>query len=98
MARIIEVKGSVMDWASRNSDLIHREILEACERDLCKNTTVVEVVLLKTSMGITKFVLDGQSKILNSLQLAMDSFVEREDYETAARVRDCKKGWEEKFK
>jgi hypothetical protein len=98
MARIIEVKGSVMDWASKNSDLIHREILEACERDLGKNTTVVEVVLLKTSMGITKFVLDGQPKILNSLQLAMDSFVEREDYETAARVRDCKKGWEEKFK
>lgn len=87
-----------MDWASRNSDLIHREILEACERDLEKNTTVVEVVLLKTSLGITKFVLDGKKKILNSLQLALESFVEREEYEAAARVRDCKQNWEKKFK
>jgi hypothetical protein len=98
MTKIIEVKGSVQEWVERNSAQIHIEVLEACERSLEKEEEEVEVVILKTQKGITRFVLNTPGKIVKALTLSQDSFVNQEEYELAARARDCISQWNSKDK
>lgn len=98
MTKIIEVKGSVQEWVERNSAQIHIEVLEACERSLEKEEEEVEVVILKTQKGITRFVLNTPGKIVRALTLSQDSFVNQEEYELAARARDCISEWKSKDK
>jgi hypothetical protein len=96
MTKIIEVKGSVQEWVERNSMQIHMEVLDACERGLESNENEVDVIILKTNKGITKFVLNTPGKITRALELSLESFVKTEEYELAARARDCIFGWNEK--
>lgn len=96
MTKIIEVKGSVQEWVERNSAQIHMEVLESCENGLVNNEKEVDVVILKTHKGITRFVLNTPDKIVRALTLSLESFVKNEEYELAARARDCISAWKEK--
>lgn len=96
MTKIIEVTGSVQEWVERNSAQIHNEVLMTCERGLAQNEKEVDVVILKTHKGITRFVLNTPGKIVRALNLSLESFVKDEEYELAARARDCISGWKEK--
>jgi hypothetical protein len=96
MTKIIEVKGTVQDWVAQNSAQIHLDVLESCENGLANGEKEIDVVILKTSKGITRFVLNTTGKITRALNLSLVSFVENEEYELAARARDCISGWNEK--
>ena len=96
MTNVIEVKGPIRDWIAKNSSTLHKEILLSCENGLSSNDDYVEIVILKTSKGITKFALNGKEKITNSLNLSMNYYVSTEEYELAARARDCIKSWIER--
>jgi hypothetical protein len=93
MTKIIEVKGSVQEWVEQHSAQIHLEVLESCEEGLRNNEKEIDVVILKTDKGITKFVLNTPGKITRALNLSMMNFVGTEEYELAARARDCISGW-----
>ena len=96
MTKIIEVKGSVQEWVARNSAQIHLDVLESCENGLASGDKEIDVVILKTDKGITRFVLNTPGKITRALNLSLVNFVENEEYELAARARDCISGWNQK--
>ena len=88
----------VPNWIFEHRDDIYYDVLIQCEESL-KTFTFdyrIEVALLRTTVGITKFVIKNKEGILESLNKAMDYFVEVEKYELAARTRDCIKSWKEK--
>lgn len=96
MSKVFEVSGSIQEWASNHSFDIHKEILSACELNLPDSHFFIEVILIKTKKGITRFILEGKEKILQSLNLSLEYFVKNEEYELAARTRDCISSWKEK--
>ena len=97
MSKVYEVTGSVQEWVMNNSMQLHLEVLESCEQGLINQEKVIDVVHLKTQRGVTRFVLNTPSKIIRALNLSLDSFVKEEEYELAARTRDCIIAWKEKY-
>jgi hypothetical protein len=96
MTKVFKVTGSIQEWASTHSFEIHKEILNACEINVAQNYFFVEVILIKTKKGVTRFILEGKEKIIKSLNLSLEYFVMKEEYELAARTRDCITSWKEK--
>lgn len=88
---------SIPSWILEHRCEIYQDILEQCEEELKKPNTVkkIDVALLRTKSGVTKFVIKDYAGIIESLKKAMNYFVEVEKYEFAARARDCIKGWED---
>ena len=96
--KIYTVDQPIPTWVLEHRDDIYYDVLIQCEESL-KTFTFdyrIEVALLRTTVGITKFVIKNKEGILESLNKAMDYFVEVEKYELAARTRDCIKNWKEK--
>lgn len=85
----------VQSWIVDHCDEIYTDILTNCEGTLksTKVSTPVDVALLKTQAGITKFVIKDIEGVQDSLERAMSYFVEVEKYEEAARTRDCMNAW-----
>ncbi len=85
----------IASWILNHRDEIYFDILEQCEIKLLmqEDDCHIEVAMLKTKEGITKFVIKDILGILESLEKAMKYFVEVEKYELAARARDCINSW-----
>lgn len=98
MPKIVEIISPVQEWMDENGDKIHQEILRSCEIGLSQGKTFVYVMGLKTTEGIVQLTIDGPKSIVHSLKLSLKSFIENEEYELAARTRDCLSSWEEKMK
>lgn len=96
--KLYTVDQPIPNWVLEHRDDIYFDVLVQCEESLkiFDNDYRIEVALLRTSEGITKFVIKDKEGILESLEKAMNYFVEVEKYELAARSRDCIKGWKEK--
>ena len=95
--KLYTVDQPIPNWVVAHRDEIYLDVLEQCEYKL-KNldgSNRVDVALLKTEAGITKFIIKDIVGIVESLELSMFYFVELEKYELAARARDCIKSWEE---
>ena len=96
MSRTIDVKGTVQEWVDLNDSSLRIWIVEACEVALAEYTDTADVVILNTESGLTRFVIKGVDKIRKALKISMEHFVKIEEYELAARARDCIYRWEEK--
>jgi hypothetical protein len=96
MLKTIEIHGSVRDWFYKNENLIRYEILNQCEKTLKENKNIVDVIIIKTHHGTTKFHLNSLEKIINSLNIALENFIINEEYEYAARTRDCIIEWKKR--
>ena len=96
MTKVFEVNGPVQEWAKNHGYVINKEILYSCESGLIENRQAIEVILIKTKKGITRFILEGKDNIVQSLNLSLEYFVKNEEYELAARTRDCISSWKEK--
>lgn len=87
----------VPNWIFEHRDDIYYDVLIQCEEFLkmFNHNYYVEIALLKTTSGITKFVIKDKEGIFESLEKAIDYFVEVEKYELAGRAKDCIQGWKE---
>ena len=94
MSRIYEVSDPIPKWVEDNAAELRLRIVEACEEAISEYQEVAEVVILKTKKGVTRFVLNGRSKAIEALRMTMARCVELEEYEVAARARDCIHSWE----
>jgi len=84
--KLYTVDQPIPNWVVAHRDEIYLDVLEQCEYKL-KNldgSNRVDVALLKTEAGITKFIIKD-----------IVGIVESEKYELAARARDCIKSWKE---
>jgi hypothetical protein len=85
----------VPNWLLEHRDEIYTDVLEQCEAKLRTGVSdcMIDIALLKTSTGITRFVIKDHSGIIESLTRCMNYFADTEKYELAARTRDCIKDW-----
>jgi len=95
--KIYTVDKPMLEWITEHREEMYREVLLQCEDKLLyyDGDTYVNIALLKTDAGITKFVIKNYDGIIESLERAMFHFAEMEHYELAARARDCINGWKE---
>jgi hypothetical protein len=84
-------------WLIEHRDHIYHDVLTQCELKLIapNGGAHIDVAILKTDVGETKFVIKDIEGILESLEKTMTYFVDIEEYELAARTRDCISGWKE---
>jgi hypothetical protein len=87
----------IPNWISQHRSEIYEDILVECEKELKspETSTQIDVALLKTTKGVTKFIIRDHNGIIESLEKTLDYFVEVERYELAARARDCIKAWKD---
>jgi len=95
--KMYTVDSPVQTWVEDHRDEIFVDILTQCEAKLLDNNGVyrIDVALLRTQSGVTKFIIKDIDGVHESLERAMSYFVESEKYEFAARTRDCIKDWKE---
>lgn len=86
---VYQLKEDLGTWLEENRNLIFDEILESAEeasrRGLLFST--VPVIILETVEGTTLFSLKSKESIVEGLEKAILNFIEREEYEKAARVK-----------
>jgi hypothetical protein len=95
--KLYTVDKPIPTWAATHRAELSSDILEQCEKKLqnLDGYHRVDVALLKTEAGITKFVIKDIPGVIRSLTVAMNYFVEVEEYLLAARTRDCISAWSE---
>ena len=94
-----QVDGDLIEWIQENRLRIHIDILEVCEDNIdSENLDEIAAINVKTQNTMNLFVLNDEEAIIETLELAISSFVECEEYELAARARDCKISWEKRLR
>lgn len=90
------VESDVQTWLLEHRDKLFDDILEACENGLIDNEDKIFVATIRTMYGVTIFNLPSSDEVVASLRKCENSYVSREEYEKAARARDCGRSWEER--
>lgn len=93
MSKVYEITGQVMPWLEDHREQICIDILEGAERAQRKGEEDVQVFSLRTTHGITHCCLQDAAAIAASLLKVEGAFVQQENYECAARARDCGVYW-----
>jgi len=92
MVKTYNVESSVKDWLYSNRQTLFDDILQACEEG---STAPLVVCRIRSITGITEYVIRYPEDVRRSLLKCEAFFVKEEEYEKAARARDCGKKWEE---
>jgi len=90
------IETSVKEWFLMHKDKMYYCILEECEKEVNSIKTCVTVAAIKSMYGVTYFNLSSPEDIVKSLSKCITHFVEKEEYELAARARDCSLAWASK--
>ena len=90
------IEENIKDWIKSNGDQLFIDILEACEDGLNSKADEILVASIKTMYGVTLFKLPDMDSIVESLRKCENNFVGLEDYEKAARARDCGNSWNDR--
>lgn len=93
MGKIYEITGRVMPWLEDHREQICVHILEGAEQAQHSGKKDVQVFSLRTAHGITHCCLHDAAAIVASLLKVESAFVQQENYECAARARDCGVYW-----
>ena len=93
MSKTYIIEDDVKKWVKEHREELFNDILEACEDGLLEETDRVMIAILQTISGVTVMSLHNPGEIVNSLNKCERDFVRREDYERAARTRDCILEW-----
>jgi len=91
------VEKDIHEWLHDHKDILFDDILEACESSLQNGDYKVTVASIRTTYGITLFNLPSPIEIVESLKKCEDNYVMKEEYEKAARARDCGRSWEDRI-
>lgn len=86
------VEGSLKDWLLDHADEIFENVLDACEINVGLQEFVI--MQLRSMSGVTMFKVSSKESAVNALGKCEKFFVGIEDYEKAARARDCSKLWQ----
>ncbi len=98
MTKTYQITGSFQDWMNSHRYTIYEDILTNCEESLDEDTTQVLVANIMGSNGSMLFTLPTLTAIVESLAKCEKAFVLCEDYEKAARARDCGREWSQREK
>lgn len=87
------VEGSLSEWFQENRQRLYSVILEAAESSRHGDVCEVSAFKLRNTRGVTEYTMRTPAAVVQSLRKCETAFVEREDYELAARSRDCGIYW-----
>jgi len=93
MTKTYQINGSFRDWMQAHRYQLYEDILINCEEALEEEVYQVLVANLMSSNGSMLFSLPTPSAVVESLKKCETAFVQQEDYELAARARDCGSSW-----
>lgn len=97
MSKVYNISGAVKEWLTDHFEDLYDDVLNSAENADCSASKGITVCKLRTSTGITNYVLSTSNDVIKSLHKAELHYVENEDYEKAARARDCGMVWKEKL-
>ncbi len=95
MIKNYNVIGSVNEWLKVNKEKLYDDILDAAEIGAISCQHNITICVIRTVTGVTEYVLKTPIEVIASLRKAEIHFVENEEYENAARARDCIKLWKD---
>jgi hypothetical protein len=98
MTKTYQITGSFQDWMATHRYVIYEDILNNCEEGLQEGSTQVLVANIMGLNGSMLFTLPTPTSIVESLAKCEKAFVLSEDYEKAARARDCGLEWSQREK
>jgi hypothetical protein len=78
---------SLTNWLKENKYIIYSELLRYCEKLLTENLLSVQAIMVSNLYDNIVFLLKKENLNL-TLQKAMDYFLEIEEYEQCARIRN----------
>lgn len=96
MNKVYNVEGKVQAWLKDHANELYADILLASEESATRNEDKVLVCSIRSITGITSYVISNPNAVVESLKKAEAYFVTCEEYEKAARARDCGMVWEDK--
>ena len=78
---------SIYSWVNENKYIIFSEIVRYASKMIEENIKVIQAIIVSNSYDNIVFILKKDG-IKNSLQKAMDYFLEIEEYEKCSEIRD----------
>jgi hypothetical protein len=87
------IETPIKDWVLTHKNDMFYDILEECEKEVNSSKESVTVAVIRSFSGVTYFNLPTLDSITQSLSKCIKYFVENEEYELAARARDCSLAW-----
>jgi len=91
--KVYNTEKSLKNWVIEHRLALYSDILDACEENLVDEDKHVLIATIHTTHGVTVFSLPGVDDVLSSLKKCEDIFIQLEEYEKAARARDCYNEW-----
>ena len=98
MTKTYQINGPFHDWMQTHRYTIYEDILVNCEEALKEDVTQVLIANIMGANGSMLFTLPNLTAIIESLAKCEKAFVSSEDYEKAARARDCGREWSQREK
>jgi len=89
----------LQNWLLTNKHIIHYDILQECEnavidKNIDPSAAInIQIAHIMSNSGEFIFTVNGIQQIIESLTKSMNYFASVENYECAARSRDCIQKW-----
>jgi hypothetical protein len=94
--KIYNTEGTLKEWFTEHQFILFDDILKACEEGLYEENEDIIVATIHTVYGVTVLALPMFDDIITSLQKCEAAYVAAEEFEKAARARDCQNDWVER--
>ncbi len=78
---------SLVTWANNNKYIIHSELIRYCEKLIIGEFDIVEAIMISNLADNVVFMV-SEKNVSDTLNKAMEYFLEVEEYEQCAKIRD----------
>ena len=78
---------SVSSWLKENKYIIFSEIVRYSSKIIIENIDIIQAIIVSNSYDNIVFIIKKEN-VKNSLEKAMDYFLEIEEYEKCSEIRD----------
>lgn len=78
---------SLVNWTNNNKYIIHSELIRYCEKLILGEFDIVEAIMISNLADNVVFMV-SEKNVLDTLNKAMEYFLEIEEYEQCGKIRD----------
>ncbi len=78
---------SLVNWTNNNKYIIHSELVRYCEKLIVGEFDIVEAIMISNLADNVVFMVSDKN-VLDTLNKAMEYFLEIEEYEQCGKIRD----------
>lgn len=78
---------SLINWTNSNKYIIHSELIRYCEKLILGEFDIIEAIMISNLADNLVFMV-SKKNVVDTLNKAMEYFLEIEEYEQCAKIRD----------